>query len=115
MRSINRTALLFQPKQPFIDWLNENEESGYVYRIDERRNDAGLFLIEEVKSISEIRNLIDDQFTYFFELALDKYPFSKETWPDISNFMVFEKWMDFTYHTIVEDMCDLPLSRESDY
>jgi hypothetical protein len=112
MRSINRTALLFQPKQPFIDWLNIHETSDYVYKLKERRNDAGLFLIEEAKNIAYIKNLINDKFQYFFELELCKYPFGKETWPDTGSLKIFEEWIDFTYHTIVEDMCELPIESE---
>lgn len=111
MNSINRTAILFQPKQPFIDWLNRYEESGYVYRINERRNDSSLYLIEGIKSIDNFKQLISEKFKLFFELELDKYPFSKDTWPDTSDYKVFEEWIDFTYHSIVIDLCDLPLNR----
>lgn len=31
MVPINRTAILLQPKQPFINWLNRFEKSDYVY------------------------------------------------------------------------------------
>jgi hypothetical protein len=113
MHSINRTAILFQPKQPFIDWLNRNEESGYVYKIAERRNDCSIYLIEEIKSVNAIKRMISLKFKYFFEQALDKYPFSKDGWPDTSSLAVFEEWIDVTYHTIVLDMCDLPLVRDS--
>ncbi|GAB6098119.1 hypothetical protein JCM14469_43750 [Desulfatiferula olefinivorans] len=113
MKIINRTALLFQPKQPFIDWLNQHETSEYVYKLNERRNDGSLFLIEEVKNIDEIKTLIEDKFEYFFKFELDKYPFGRESWPNTNNFETFVNWIDFTYHTIVEDMCDAPIKWES--
>ena len=113
MKSINRTALLFQPKQPFIDWLNQHETSSYVYELNERRNDAGLYLIDEINGVADIKNLMNDNFSYFFELELSKYPFDKESWPNIKNYRTFVEWIDFTYHTIIEDMSESSIHRET--
>ena len=112
MKAINRTALLFQPKQPFIDWLNDNDKSSYVYKLNERKNESGLYLIEEAKGYKEVQNLLSKNYKNYFERELEKYPFDKQTWPDTSDFEIFKQWLDFTYHTLVYDTCDLPLEKE---
>ncbi len=37
------------------------------------------------------------------------------TWPRDRSFDVFCRWFDFQHHSMLVDLCDEPLIRESDY
>lgn len=113
MKTINRTAVLLQPKRPFIDWLNKNERTGYIYHLDDRQNDAGLYLVDVTDNFPSIQDLIRRNFTWFFEKELNKYPYDRESWPDTSNFNVFKSWLDCSYHTIIEDLSEGPVQEVS--
>lgn len=50
MQSINRTAVVVRPKQPFVDWLKSLPDDDFDYTLEQVSTDNLTFLIPEFDS-----------------------------------------------------------------
>ena len=68
MESVDRTALMVRPKQPYIDWANSFEDGGPKY--DQDRQHAKIYLIDEVADPSDIKKVVRRHWRDIFEEEL---------------------------------------------
>lgn len=67
MQSINRTAAVIKPKQPFVDWLNSLPDDDHVYNLEELSSDNLIFLIPDAQSPDEAIDYIRKKHNLIFE------------------------------------------------
>ena len=62
MQSVDRTAAIVKPKQPFVDWLNSLPDDDHEYRLQELSADNLTFLIPNTDGLAKKhRTLLSDE------------------------------------------------------
>ena len=67
MQSINRTAAIIRPRQPFVDWLNSLPDDDHDYTLEELSTDNLTFLIPEADSREGAMDYIRKKHNLIFE------------------------------------------------
>ena len=70
MQSVNRTAVIIKPKQPFVDWLNTIPGETTDNTIETVSSENSTFLIPEFFGPVESLNYIKKNYSYIFEYEL---------------------------------------------
>src|SRR5579872_1122324 len=112
MLTLNRTALVVQPKQPFLDWLHGVDPKSHHLTLDELRDDATVYLLPESDSEAAWTEQLRAQYRDIFNEQLDGWFRDQTTWPTPATFKVFTDWFYIESHSMVIDMAKKPLLRE---
>ena len=105
IRSLNRTAIIVKPKQPYIDWVNS--VGGYAPPLDydDLCAEYTIYLIEDVDSISDKIAILKPHFKTIFEEELKGWHRFEDDWPTDRDIATFFDWFDVDVHSMVLDLC----------
>lgn len=99
---INRTAIILQPLQPFLDWFanlypDEINEVGKIttYLIDVENDD--------------VEGWLKKKYDKLFMLELDGWHTNKKEWPQKRNYKMFKQWFRVELSTLVYDLEKEPI------
>ena len=112
MKSINRSAVIIKPKQPFVDWLNSipNEKSDYTL---ERVSAENLvFLIPELYGPEESMGYVKKVYDQIFEFELFGWYTEENLWPQKRNWKMFQDWFSIEINSEVFDFVDGTIKKE---
>lgn len=112
LQSINRTAAIIQPKQPFVDWLNSLPDDDHDYSLEELSADNLTFLIPEAESPDEAMDYIRKKHDLIFEWELWGWVTVKECWPAKRDWKVFKEWFEIEISSEVFDLVDGAVEKE---
>ncbi len=113
MHTINRFIAVIKPKQPFLDWLKSQPDWDLDTTLKELGDDCNAFLIPEYDTVEQAMRYIERQHKYIFELHLFDWYTDESTWPEKRTLSVFRDWFDVEIHSVVYDMVDEHILRES--
>ena len=99
---LNRAVLIVRPKQPFLDWATQLDDSGIVPNADDEQT---AYLVPEFEDDDEARRVLEDVFAEVFERELFGWHTDESAWPKNRNLLMFQKWFEIELHSIVEDLC----------
>lgn len=102
---LNRTALIVRPKAPFINWARQIDESV----MPEVGGEQTVYLIPECDDPQAVERVIKEAWAEIFARELSCWYPDESLWPAPINFAMFQSWFAVEYHTIIEDLCELPL------
>ena len=106
--SLNRSAILLIPKQPYADWANSVDEDGPRFELSEASDALTVFLGPELDTVADIEAFVLRNFQYFFEHWLIGWSTNPTEWPQRRTRRMFREWFDIRIHTVVEDTIDAP-------
>jgi len=112
MQSINRTAVIVKPKQPFIDWLNSMPEDSSNYTLEHISKDNITFLIPEYDSPNGAVDYIRKKHSLIFEWELWGWITAEEYWPKNRNWKMFNDWFEIEINSEVFDLVDGRIEKE---
>jgi hypothetical protein len=112
MISINRTAIIVRPGQPFLEWLHRADPTSREFTLEEVRHDPNVYLIPECENDEEVREYLEDACGPIFEEILDGWYRVPSTWPKRRDLEEFERWFEWSVHYMVVDLSDEPLLQE---
>lgn len=112
MQSINRTAVVVKPKQPFIDWLKSMPDDDSDYGLKEVSEDNLTFLIPEFNSPDEAMEYIRERYGLILEWAFGGWAATEELWPAKRNWKMLNEWFDIEIHSEVFDLADGRIEKE---
>ena len=112
MQSINRTAAIIEPKQPFVDWLNSLPDDDHDYTLEELSADNLTFLIPEADSRDEAMDYVRKKHDLVFEWELWGWVTAKEWWPGKRNWKVFKEWFEIEINSEIFDLVDGEVEKE---
>jgi hypothetical protein len=98
---LNRAALVVRPKQPYLDWAAQLDDSGLVPDVKEERT---VYLIPEYEDDAHAKRVLKRVFAEVFERELLAWHTDESAWPQNRDFRLFQKWFDFEVHSVVEDL-----------
>jgi hypothetical protein len=100
---LNRAALILRPKQPFLDWARELDDSGLV---PDRDGEQTVYLIPSFDSEDEAWDILRHLYAELFESELWGWHTDPTDWPTNRTFAMFCEWFKVEFHSIIEDLCD---------
>ena len=104
MQSVNRTAVVIRPKQPFVDWLNSipGESSNNTLKTVTSENLT--FLIPDFFGPKESLDYIKEVYSDIFKFELFGWYTAEELWPQKRNWKMFQEWFSIEINSEVLDL-----------
>lgn len=112
MQSINRTAAIIRPRQPFVDWLNSLPDDDHDYTLEELSTDNLTFLIPEADSREGAMDYIRKKHNLIFEWELWGWVTVERWWPAKRDWKVFKEWFEIEINSEVFDLVDGAVEKE---
>ena len=109
METLNRSAVVVRPKQPFLEWLHTADPTSLALTLPDLVQEPTIYLIPECDTGEELAAVLSIFCAKIFEEQLAGWYLDTSTWPTNRNFEVFCEWFDFQHHSMLVDLCDEPL------
>ena len=113
MYSVNRHAVIIKGKKPFLDWINQIDDDGFILTLEQLRSESNTYLVPEADTPEETVAYIDKHFERFFQAELSAWVMDESDFPQNRTLQMFWEFFDIEISDIVVDMCDDDL--EVDY
>jgi hypothetical protein len=112
METINRSAIVVMPAQPFLDWLHRVDPTSTQFTLEDLRREPTIYLLPECENEDAVRKCLRDVCTEIFEEQLDDWYRVPSAWPIQCDFDTFTQWFEYSFHSVLVDLCDDQLIRE---
>ena len=112
MHFLNRTAVVVVPKQRYLDWLHAADPAASRISMGQIQQDPPVYLLPECNNDAEAEVHLRKVCKEIFAHELDAWHRDSETWPRDLGFAEFRKRFDYSFHSVVIDLCRRPLSTE---
>jgi hypothetical protein len=112
MNTINRSAVIVMPAQPFLDWLHRVDPTSAELKLEDLRQEPTIYLLPEYDTEEEKRGYLREYCSEIFEEQLDGWYRVPPVWPVDRTFDAFIRWFEFSFHSVLVDLCDEPLMRD---
>ncbi len=103
---INRSAVIVRPKQPYMDWASQLDDSGMMPDPNEAPT---IYLIPEHDDDSAARVILEQIYESIFDAELHAWHTCTSDWPANRTFAMFRDWFDITFVTAIADLCEGPI------
>lgn len=114
MVTLNRSALVVKPRQPFLQWLHAADSTSRRLTLPDLSREPTIYLIPECDTPADVEDVLHELCDEIFAEQLAGWYTDTETWPEDRSFDVFCQWFDYQHHSMLVDLCDEPLIGESD-
>ena len=114
MPTLNRSALIVKPKQPFLDWLHAADPTSLELTLFNLTREPTIYLISECDTDEDVTEVLRDLCEEIFEEQLAGWYTDTSTWPRDRSFDVFCCWFEYRHHSMLIDLCDEPLIHDID-
>ena len=114
MVTVNRSAIIVEPREPFLNWLHAADPTSRKLTLRERTGEPTIYLVRECDPGDELEQALRELCEEIFTEQLAGWYTDTETWPEDRSFDAFCRWFDFRHHSMLVDLCDEPLTQESD-
>ena len=114
MATLNRSAVVVEPKQPFLDWLHMVDPTSQDLALPDLVQEPTIYLIPECDTGADVDQALRELCEEIFTEQLAGWFNDEETWPQDRGFEVFRHGFDFHHHSMLVDLCDDPLILEFD-
>lgn len=107
--SINRNAIILNPRKPFFDWLNS------VYSEDEKveeLDDPNIYLVKSMDSEEHVMEWLKKNYHSLFENELNDWVTNMDDWPEKRTWKLFQDWFEVKIHSMVLDVEDEPVEKD---
>lgn len=95
-------ALIVQPKQEMLDWVNTIFPESQVFLRPLEDDEATVYLIPEFDSLPEARTWLRKYFKPILEQELEDWCIDSKLWPALS-WKTFEAFLECRIHSMVLD------------
>ena len=112
METINRSAIVVKPAQPFLDWLHQVDPTSAQLTLDDLRLEPTIYLLPECEGKEAVIECLRAVCTEIFEEQLDGWYRVPSTWPAERDLNAFLLWFEWTPHTMIIDLGDDPIEHE---
>lgn len=109
MVTLNRTAIVVTPKQPFLDWLHATDPTSVEVTLDELTRDPTIYLIPECDTDHDLIPILRSSCEQIFKEQLAGWYTDRSVWPRDRGFDVFCRWFHYRRHSMLIDLSDEPL------
>ena len=96
MDTINRSAILVRPAQPFLDWLRRVDPTSAQLKLEDLQREPTIYLVAECDSLDQAMEYLGESIRDIFEEQLDGWYRAPEVWPAKRNLTTFQSWFEVT-------------------
>ena len=112
MITLNRTAIMVMPGQPFLDWLHRADPTSGGLSLEDLRREPTVYLLPECENEEEARQCLKEVCGLIFEEQLDGWYRVPSSWPSRRDLDAFDRWFEWSLHSVAVDLSGDPLLRE---
>ena len=93
---LNRSAVVVQPAQPFLDWLHETDSTSLNLGLADLRLEPSIYLLPDTGSPDDADRLLRHCFDTVFTAELDGWLRDRSCWPTKRTYQMFRMWFECT-------------------
>ena len=108
MEMINRSAIVVEPAQPFLDWLHRVDPTSAQLTLDDLSLEPTIYLLPECEGKEEAIECLREVCTEIFEEQLDGWYRVPSAWPTERDLHAFLIWFEWSLHSMIIDLGDDP-------
>jgi hypothetical protein len=112
MVTVNRSAIVVMPAEPFLEWLHGVDASSAELTLEDLRQEPTIYLLPECENEEEVRRYLRDVCVEIFEEQLDGWYRVPSAWPVRRDLETFVRWFEYRFHSMLVDLCNDPLTHE---
>ena len=112
MIAINRTVIVEMPGQAFLDWLQRADPTSGGLSVEDLRREPAACLLPECDNEEEARGHLEEVRGEVLQEQLTGWRRVPSPWPSGRDLDAFDRWFEWSFHSVVVDLCDDPLLRE---
>lgn len=101
---LNRSAVVVQPAQPFLDWLHKADPTSSDLALADLRLEPSIYLLPVTGSPNDAHRLLRRCFDTIFAAELDGWLRDRSCWPTKRTYQMFQTWFECTYHSLLIDL-----------
>lgn len=109
--TINRAVVLLIPKKPFYDW--DKAVFPDLSPMGESRDEYNSYLLKDSILPQNAKEALKKEWRWIFENELFGVCTDESTWPQKRTWKMFSEWFDIKFSTVVMDLVDKPISKET--
>jgi len=110
MKLINRSAFAILPRQPFVDWANQQQdELNEAMSLEEHRAEGSVYLAQEFQTEADVQSELERHFLSIFENELAAWDEFGDNWPVDRSLAVFLEWFEVQPQVMAVDLLQQPL------
>jgi hypothetical protein len=109
--TLNRSAIIVAPKQPFLDWLHDADPTSLTLTLEDV-SDPTIYLLPDCDDDRDLTAHVKKYCDTIFEAELDAWYRDQSTWPIDRDFKTFCVWFEYRTHDLLFDLCDRPLRHD---
>lgn len=111
LATLNRSAVIVTPKQPFLDWLHRTDPTSLTLTLEDV-GEPTIYLLPQCEGDQDLIAHVKNYCYTIFEDQLDGWYREQATWPPDKDFKTFCLWFEYPAHTMLLDLCDEPLRND---
>jgi hypothetical protein len=81
-------------------------------RLEDLRREPTIYLLPECENKEEVRESLEEMCSEIFEEQLNGLYRVPASWPSRRDLNTFDRWFEWSFHSVVVDLCDDPLLQE---
>jgi hypothetical protein len=112
METINRSAIVVKPAQPFLDWLHRVDATSADLTLEDRRLEPTIYLLSEYENEDEALEYLREVCNEIFEEQLNGWYRVPSAWPRQRDPAAFRQWFEWSLHSMIIDLCRDPIEHE---
>lgn len=109
MATLNRSAIIVKPKQPFLDWLHATDPTSRELTLPDLAREPTVYLLPECDTEEDVREILAELCEEIFAEQLAGWFNDETTWPQDRSLEIFCRWFDFQHHSMLIDLSADPL------
>jgi len=110
--TINRTAIMVIPQQPFYDWLNSIEPGTGDDEMANKEKDHTIYLLPDFEDPSQLDTYIKEMSKTIFKNELTAWYTDKSLWPKNLTWDMFTAWFEIRISTVIYDTVDEEIEKD---
>ena len=110
MKTINRSAVVVIPAQPFLDWLHQADPTSAHLTLNDLRLEPTIYLLPEYDTEEEAREHLQRRCKEIFEEQLNGWYRVPTARPVVRNFKTFKQWFEYHFHSVLIVLCSHPIT-----
>jgi hypothetical protein len=108
MRVVNRTAVTIVGATPYEAWTRQHDAdvNRGTLTVARANSHGSAFLLPEFESEQDLREWVEDNYSWLFEFQLSAWTEDESTWPAPRDLPMFRQWFRVDVHSVVVDVAD---------
>ena len=105
MDTLNRSAVVLRPKQPYLDWTRRDDAEGLADAVFETlAREPTVYLVPDWEEPDEEREILREFWPALFEAMLSGWVTDEELWPEGRSLEMFHEWFEVQTFAMVQDV-----------